>query len=270
MNLLNRIVEFPDRFDLTIEDTSQKIQVDIFKDEQGDGDEGTLLNAENLTAAFEEKQDALIFGNGIDKNSSNQLTLVKNELICDYTRLTQDLIPFGACDSQPDKAHRTSCPAYPDEFIWGEHYLNHMSAAGKKYSSFDLSFEVRDIHCDLNRDSDPTVAVCLNDDDGEKSVFILFGFVHGRIRVVASSNWMGMFTTENISYPAQNGEYENMKLRVLRCNGENGAQHYSVFINDELKMEFDSLETITDCSDISIGTIGCKATFTDWKLVGSN
>ena len=75
---------------------------------------------------------------------------------------------------------------------------------------------------------------------------------------------------ENISYPAQNGEYENMKLRVLRCNGENGTQHYSVFINNELKMEFDSLETITDCSDISIGTIGCKATFTDWKLVGSN
>ncbi len=84
MNLLNRIVEFPDRFDLTIEDTSQKIQVDIFKDEQGDGNEGTVLNAENLTAAFEEKQDALIFGNGIDKNSSNRLTLVKNELICDY------------------------------------------------------------------------------------------------------------------------------------------------------------------------------------------
>ena len=270
MNLLNRIVEFPDRFDLTIEDTSQKIQVDIFKDEQGDGDEGTVLNAENLTAAFEEKQDALIFGNGIDKNSSNRLTLVKNELICDYTRLAQDLIPFDACDSQLDKAHWTSCPAYPDSFDWGAHYLNHVGEAGKKYSSFDLSFEVRDIHCDLNRDSDPTVAVCLNDDDGEKTIFILFGFVHGRIRVIASSDWMNIFMAENISYPAQNGEYENMKLRVLRCNGENGTQHYSVFINDELKMAFDSLETITDCSDISIGTIGCKATFTDWKLVGSN
>ena len=140
MNLLNRNVQFPDRFNLTTEDTGQKMQVDIFKDEQGDGDEGTLINAENLIAAFEEKQDVLNFDNSIVKDASDRLSLAKDNFICDYTRLTQDLIPFGACDSQPDKAHRTSCPAYPDEFIWGEHYLNHMSAAGKKYPSFDFSF----------------------------------------------------------------------------------------------------------------------------------
>ena len=60
--------------------------------------------------------------------------------------------------------------------------------ARKKYSSFDLSFDVKNIHYNLNRDSDPTIAVCLNDDNSEKTIFILFGFAFSRIRVIASSN----------------------------------------------------------------------------------
>ena len=200
------------------------------------------LNAANLNAAFAEKQDRLIAGQGIEIEGNT----VNTSHTFQYDSLVlplNDTTVYAVNNQAWEMTYKS------DSIAKGGFYIKKLSE-GKNCSA---EFELENMHFTA-ADSDPTVAVKFV---GNQTIHCLFRLKKSAARIVNNS-WktVGSITGVGALMPVVQGN-DSVKVRVVRIDQGNGKDVFSFFFNGNKigEIEMDLL----GYSTVSIGTVGCKA-----------
>ena len=258
MNFVDREVQFPNRFKVKEEDsTNQPVTVEIYDDVEKNSSDGTALTAAKLNSEFAKKQDVVSVTAPIKKEGN--IIFCEHENEATYNQMFASrlqVINNNACSVDTAKWKLTMT----------EPCTVNLDDPCVKHCNTMLCFNVSNVVLDETH-TDPAIIVRFDSSDATKVVTCrlkLYGGVeilHGSEMVVGSATDIldSALVSDFADYAVK------IKVRRLR-NGEQYSYAFECERDGLTRSVSLSTAMLESMNSVQIGSEGCTATISKWSI----